>query len=129
MGLYSELMIALGFQLGNGAGIHQDGSVSSQGNMSAVNGELRAATIGRGLRVAEGANAKQGLTAAMVAGTLLVANTSVTANSRILLTRQAGGANAGAVYESARVAGASFTVTSTNGGDTGQVAYEIAEPA
>lgn len=90
---------------------------------------LRLSTIGKGVQVAEGANAKQGLTGAMVAGTLLVANTSVTANSRIQLTRQAGGANAGAVFESARVAGTSFTVSSTNAADTGQVAFEIFEPA
>lgn len=87
-----------------------------------------AATAGQGVKVAEGANAKQGLTAAMVAGTLTVANTSITANSRIQLTRQAGGTNAGAIFESARTPGTSFTVASSNAADTGQVAFEIFEP-
>lgn len=86
-------------------------------------------TAGKGLRVAEGSNAKQGLSAAMVAGTVTVANTSITANSRIMLTRQDGGTNPGAVYVSARVVATSFTIVSTNAGDTGQVAYQIFEPA
>lgn len=93
-----------------------------------TNGPLDVQTAGQGLRVIEGANCKQGVSAAMVGGTVTVPNASVTANSRIILTRQAGGANPGAVYESARVAGTSFTITSTNAADTGTVAYQIFEP-
>lgn len=83
-------------------------------------------TAGRGLRVAEGANAKQGV-ATLVGGTILVANTSVTAASRIFLTAQDNN-TIGALRVSARVVGTSFTITSSNAGDTGVVAYEIYEP-
>ena len=84
-------------------------------------------SAGQGLRVAEGANAKQG-TATLVAGTVTVANTSVTANSRIFLTGQVLGGTAGALNVTSRVAGTSFTVTSTNAADTSTFAYEIIEP-
>lgn len=84
-------------------------------------------TAGNGLQVAEGANAKQG-TAVLVAGTVTVANTSVTANSRIFLTAQALGGTQGILAVTARVAGTSFTITSSNAADTSTVAYEIFEP-
>jgi hypothetical protein len=80
-----------------------------------------------GFAVVEGSNSKQG-TATLVGGTKTVANTSVTANSRIFLTAQSLGGTAGALYVSARVAGTSFTVTSTSGSDTSTFAYEIFEP-
>ena len=83
-------------------------------------------TAGNGLRVAEGSNAKQG-TATLAAGTVVVANTSVTATSRILLTAQDNN-SAGALRVSARTAGTSFTITSSNGADSGVVAYEIFQP-
>lgn len=81
-----------------------------------------------GLRITEGANAKQG-TAILVAGESVVANTSVTANSRIFLTSQADGGTPGFLRVSARVAGTSFTITSSNALDTSTIAYEIFEPA
>lgn len=86
--------------------------------------------VGFGLRVAEGANAKQG-TAVLVAGTVTVANTAVTANSRIMLTIQALGTVAApkAIAVTARVAGTSFTITSSDATDTSTIAYEIFEPA
>lgn len=82
---------------------------------------------GAGLRVKEGANAKQG-TAVLVGGAKTVANTSVTANSRIFLTSNADGGTPGWLRVSARVAGTSFTITSSNALDTSTVAYEIFEP-
>lgn len=85
-------------------------------------------TAGKGLRVREGSNAKQG-TAVLVAGTVTVANTAVTANSRIFLTSQVDGGTPGFLRVSARVAGTSFTITSSNGADTSTVAYQIFEPA
>lgn len=89
--------------------------------------ELQAA--GAGINMTEGgAAARMGLSAAMVAGQILVATTAVTANSRIMLTHQGGGANQGALFISARVVGVSFTIDSTNGADTGQVAWTILEP-
>ena len=81
---------------------------------------------GVGLKVAEGSNAKQG-TATLVAGTVTVANTSVTATSRIFLTGQVLGGTAGALNVTSRIAGTSFTVTSTNAADTSTFAYEIFE--
>lgn len=85
-------------------------------------------TAGKGLRVKEGSNAKQG-TAVLVAGTLVVANTAVTATSRIFLTSQVDGGTPGFVRVSARVAGTSFTITSSNAADTSTIGYQIFEPA
>jgi hypothetical protein len=83
---------------------------------------------GRGVKIAEGANAKQS-TATLVAATVTVSNTSVTANSRIFLTAQnSGTGTAGALRVSARTAGASFAVTSTSTTDNSTFAYEIIEP-
>lgn len=98
-------------------------------SLGTLDSDFSVALAGKGLRVKEGTNAKQGVSAAMVAGTTTVANTSVTATSRIILTRQDGGTNPGAPYVSARAAGTSFTITSTNAADTGTVAYQIFEPA
>ena len=84
-------------------------------------------SVGFGLQVKEGSNAKQG-TATLVAGTVTVANTAVTANSRIFLTGQLLGGTAGGLNVTSRVAGTSFTVTSTNAADTSTFAYEIFEP-
>jgi len=82
---------------------------------------------GSGYQAKEGVNCKQG-TAVLVAGTVTVANTAVTANSRIFLTPQNAGGTPGFVGVSARVAGTSFTITSSNAGDTSTIAFEIFEP-
>lgn len=83
-----------------------------------------------GLRVKEGTNAKQGV-ATLVGGTLTVANTSVTASSRIYLTTQSLGTvvDPKPIAVTARVAGTSFTIRSSDATDTSVVAYEIFEPA
>lgn len=86
------------------------------------------ALVTAGLRVKEGSNARMG-TATLVAGTVTVNTTAVTANSRIFLTAQTSGAAPGALRISARTAGTSFTITSTNAGDTSAVAWVIIEPA
>lgn len=82
---------------------------------------------GSGYQVKEGVNSKQGI-ATLVAGTVTVATTAVTANSRIMLTPQTSGGTPGFVGISARVAGTSFTITSSNAGDTSTVAYQVFEP-
>lgn len=98
-----------------------------------VNGAMQTSPdvggIGQGLRVAEGANAKQGTTV-LNAGAVTVANTAVTANSRIFLTAQDSGSSGtpGALRVFSRVAGTSFTITSSSATDTSTVAYEIFEP-
>lgn len=91
--------------------------------------DLAIAVAGKGLQVKEGSNAKMGITAAMVAGTVTVNTTAVTANSRIFLTAQTTGAGPGALRVSARVAGTSFTITSSNAADTSTVAWMLVEPA
>jgi hypothetical protein len=83
---------------------------------------------GAGLQVKEGSNATLG-TVTLVAGTATVSTTKVTANSRVFLTAQTSGASPGALRISARVAGTSFTVTSSSAGDTSAVAWMIVEPA
>jgi hypothetical protein len=113
-------------------------SVGPDGNLTISSGisngivklnsmHLATTTVGFGLRVAEGSNAKQGTTV-LVAGSKVVANTAVTANSRIFLTSQADGGTPGFLRVSSRVAGTSFTITSSSGTDTSTVAYEIFEP-
>lgn len=89
---------------------------------------LNVGTAGGGVAVKEGANARMGV-ATLVAGTVTVANTSVTANTRIFLTAQTSGAAPGALRVSGRTPGTSFTITSTSGTDTSQVAYFLVEPA
>jgi hypothetical protein len=101
-------------------------TVSGTGLITLTNSDFAVHTSGRGLRAAEGANAKQGV-ATLVAGTIVVANTSVTATSRIMLTAQDNNTT-GTPRVSARTAGTSFTITSSNAGDTGVVAYQIFEP-
>lgn len=93
-----------------------------------VSGHIATVTAGNGFKTKEGSNAKQG-TAVLVAGTVTVSNTSVTANSRIFLTSQVDGGTPGFVRVSARTAGTSFTITSSNAADTSTIAYEIFEPA
>ncbi len=89
--------------------------------------DLVVETAGRGLQVREGTNCKQGV-ATLSAGTVTVSNTSVTTTSRIQLTAQ-DNSSTGALRVSARTAGTSFVITSSNAGDSGVVAYEIFEPA
>jgi hypothetical protein len=67
-------------------------------------------------------------TTTLVAGSKTVTET-VTANSRIFLTSQSDGGTPGFLRVSSRNPGAStFTITSSDGGDTSTVAYLIVEP-
>lgn len=90
--------------------------------------DLAVTLAGKGLRVKEGSNAKQGVST-LVAGTVVVSNTSVTANSRIFLTINTPGGTPGWLQVSARTAGTSFTILSSNAADTSVVAWQIFEPA
>lgn len=100
---------------------------TATGAYSVVSADLRVATPGRGLRVAEGANAKLGV-ATLVGGTVTVANTSVTANSRIFIQRQAAGGTLGNITYT-KSAGVSFTINSSSATDTSTVDWHIVEPA
>ena len=92
-------------------------------------GNVTLSAVGGSLLVREGTNAISGL-ATLSSGTVTVSTTKVTANSRIYLTINGGTlANVGTPYISARVAGTSFTITSTNVLDASNVAWFIIEPA
>ena len=65
-------------------------------------------------------------TGTLVGGTLTVSTTAVTANSLIFLTSEGGTiTNLGTIYVSAKTAGVSFTVTSTNALDTSNFVWWI----
>jgi hypothetical protein len=100
------------------------GQVISNATISALYG-IDVGTVGYGLKVKEGSNAKQG-TATLSSGSVVVSNTSVTATSRIFLTAQDNNST-GVLRVSARTAGTSFTITSSDASDNGVVAYEIFE--
>src|SRR5579859_1385062 len=91
------------------------------------NGNLKLTTAGNGLYVKEGSNATMGVKT-LTGGTAVVSTTKVTASSRIQLTPQSN-SNLGVPYISARSAGTSFTITSTNGSDASQIFWWIIEPA
>jgi len=88
--------------------------------------DLDIATAGRGLQIAEGANARMG-TGTMAAGTVTIANTSVTANTRVFITMRTHGANSGFVSV-AVTAGVSFTVSSSNAADANSFNWLLIEP-
>jgi hypothetical protein len=86
-------------------------------------------TAGRGLKVAEGANAKMGTAVLNGLAEVTVPTTAVTARSRIFLTINSPGGTPGAPYVAGRQAGASFGIKSTGAADTSTVAWFIVEPA
>lgn len=101
--------------------------VDTNGNLVAQK-DLRVGIVGQGLYVKEGSNATMGR-ATLVAGTVVVSTTKVTANSEVFLTHQNAGGTPGFLTVSARTAGTSFTITSSNAGDTSIIAWFIVEPA
>lgn len=93
-------------------------------------GSVKMDTVGGGLFIKEGTNATSGV-ATLVAGTVTVNTTKVTAVSRIQLTAQNLGTivTPAALAVSARSAGTSFTILSSDITDTSDVAWVIIEPA
>lgn len=89
-------------------------------------GALAINNAGSGILIKEGANAKMGLST-LVGGTVTVNNTAVTANSRIFLTHQNNAGVPGFVSVTAVVAATSFTITSSNAGDTSNIAWLLIE--
>lgn len=79
-----------------------------------------------GIKLVTGANARMGR-GTLVAGTVTVANTSVKAATNIMLTPQDNNTT-GALRISARVVDTSFTITSSNAGDTGEAAWLFLDP-
>jgi hypothetical protein len=97
--------------------------------LSLTTADFRIVTLGRGLRVAEGANAKMGTGTLNGATEVTISTTAVTASSRIFLSIQApGGTPAGAIYVSSRIAGTSFGVKGV-ALDTSTFAWMIVEPS
>lgn len=78
-------------------------------------------------RIVESVDPAMGV-ATLSGGSSTVSTKIVTASSRIFLTAQNTGGTPGALRVSARTAGTSFTITSTSGSDTSQVAWLIIEP-
>lgn len=67
-------------------------------------------------------------TATLVAGTATVSTSAVTANTRIQLTGQADGSGTeGFLRVSTRIAGTSFTITSSDASDNSTVAWQMTE--
>lgn len=102
--------------------------ISGSTNAATFSGDVKLGTVGKGLYIKEGTNGTMG-SAAMVAGTVTVSTTKVTANSRIFLTIDSPSLNIGSTYVSARTAGTSFVINSTNVLDTSTVSWLIVEPA
>lgn len=98
--------------------------------LTANNVDFKLSTAGNGIYIKEGTNATMG-SGTLAGGTLVVNTTKVTASSRIFLTDSGGGvlANIGSLYISARTAGTSFTVSSSNALDTSTFSWMIVEPA
>jgi hypothetical protein len=122
------LWAARGLRVTSGQYISLDSTYSTafiivNPNIATLVGAL---SVRNGLRVSEGANKPQGV-ATLVAGTVTVSSTAITANSRIFLTAQDNNTT-GALRVSARTASTSCTITSSNAGDTGVVAYQVFEP-
>jgi hypothetical protein len=104
-----------------------DSSIQWDNTRTLVASPLAVTVAGDGVQVKEGSNCKQG-TGILVAGTATVSNTSVTANSRIFVCRNILGATPGH-WSITRVAGTSFTITSSSSSETSSFVYEIFEPA
>ena len=64
-------------------------------------------------------------TATLTAGTVTVSDTTITANSVIRVANKTAGGVVGAAYVSARSAGTSFTIASTNAADTSVIQYDV----
>lgn len=91
---------------------------------------IKLTTAGNGIYIKEGSNATMG-TGTLAAGTVTINTTKVTASSRVFLTDTGGGvlANIGSLYVSAKSAGVSFTVSSSNALDSSTFNWVILEPA
>jgi hypothetical protein len=97
------------------------------GNIIASNGNLQSTTAGKGLVLAEGANARMG-TATLIGGTIAVANTSVTANTRVYICRTSAGGIPGALGSLivTKTAGVGFTINAISPADgTSAVATDV----
>lgn len=102
-----------------------DGDLESN---SSTGGNFKVTVAGKGIFIKEGSNARMGIST-LTAGSVVVSTTAVAANSRIFLTNNVNGGTAGFLRVSAISAGTSFTITSSSGTDTSQIAWLIIDPA
>lgn len=85
------------------------------------------ATVGETFGIKTGTNAAMG-TATLSGGTITINTTAITANTMIVLSPgRTSTANMGVHYESARTAGTSFTITSTNASDDSTFDWHFVE--
>ena len=105
--------------------IQRDGTVTHRLDVNGADWDIN--TVGRGLMIAEGANARMG-TGVLSAGAAIVSNTTVTANTRIFLTTQVASGTPGALRVGTVTPGSGFGVNSTNGADNSTFAYLLVEP-
>lgn len=94
-----------------------------------TNGSLNLVDIGQGINIAEGTNARMG-NVKLASGTATVSTDKVTKDSRIFLSVNylSGASNPPAVVVQTRIVGVSFTIKSSDSGDTSEVSWEIKEP-
>lgn len=123
--IYGKLtngQVVLGYNAGTAAvTINSVGVNQSVGNFSL-------STVGSGIQIKSGTNATVG-TATLSAGTVTVSTNKVTANSIIMISDQGGSiTNLGIIYISAKTAGTSFVITSSNILDASTVGWWILEP-
>lgn len=108
--------------------VYGDVYIADSGGNTLVGGDLKVTTVGKGLYIKEGSNATMGRST-LVAGTVTVSTTKVTANSEIYTSCQTVGGTPGFLRVSARSAGTSFTILSSNLADTSVCSWLILEPA
>lgn len=109
-----------------GAAVH----CNAKSAVVSVTGDLALAQPGKGLRIAEGANARMGTATLNGVTPVVVPTAAVTAVSRIFLTNNDpnGSAAVGSVRVLSRTPGASFTIVSDEPQDRSIVAWMIVEP-
>lgn len=94
------------------------GSGTAPTDVVSVTGNVNLTTAGNKLLIATGSNASAG-TGTLSGGTVTISTTAVTASSLIFITdTNSSTTNVGSLTVSAKSAGTSFTVTSTNASDT-----------
>lgn len=102
--------------------------ITSRVDIKLTSSDLIIDTAGNTLKIKEGSNAKMGVST-LVGGTVTVSTTAVTSNSRIFLTGQNSSGTHGELTVSARTASTSFTITSSSGTDTRDIAWVILDPS
>jgi hypothetical protein len=105
------------------------GVVAGSGGVTS-DGGFTARAAGTGFRLPANGAADRAGTALLAGGTKIVATTAVTATCLIYLCHKGDGGAIGTITETkaSRIAGTSFVILSSNGGDAGHVDWLIIEP-